>query len=179
MQEKFPDDRLKMKTGNLRRDFYRQQRLLPKQLIIPSRTNIMGLNIKLIEGEGKMEYLLRAEEIPYGFQYPAGIYKLIELNLLNYDVWYFMDRESALERLKGVQERYPNRKLIPFARRDDCDDIACFEVGSKELEGRVFIIHDYASSGWESREVLESIWEWVKYAVDIMVEFELIEEDSI
>ena len=126
-----------------------------------------------------MEYLLRAEEIPYGFQYPAGIYKLIELNLLNYDVWYFMDRESALERLKGVQERYPNRKLIPFARRDACDDIACFEVGSKELEGRVFIIHDYASSGWEFREVWESIWEWVKYAVDIMVEFELIEEDSI
>lgn len=82
MQEKFPDDRLKMKTGNLRRDFYRQQRLLPKQLIIPSRTNIMGLNIKLIEGEGKMEYLLRAEEIPYGFEYPEGIYKLIELNLL-------------------------------------------------------------------------------------------------
>ena len=44
MQEKFPDDRLKMKTGNLRRDFYRQQRLLPKQLIIPSRTNIMDLD---------------------------------------------------------------------------------------------------------------------------------------
>ena len=69
-------------------------------MIIPSRTNIMDLNIKLIEGEGKMEYLLRAEEIPYGFQYPEGISKLIELNLLNYDVWHFMDRKSALERLK-------------------------------------------------------------------------------
>ena len=90
-----------------------------------------------------------------------------------------MDRESALERLKGLQKRYPNRKLIPFARRDDCDDIDCFEVGNTELEGRVFIVHDYASPGWEFREVLESIWEWVKYAVDIMVEFELIEEDSI
>ena len=53
-----------------------------------------------------MEYLLRAEEIPYGFQYPEGISKLIELNLLNYDVWHFMDRKSALERLKGVQARW-------------------------------------------------------------------------
>jgi len=34
-----------------------------------------------------------------------------------------------------------NRRLVPFARRDDSDDIVCFEVGQDE---RVFIIHDFA-----------------------------------
>ncbi|EPY2281134.1 hypothetical protein ACXAT1_002048 [Clostridium sporogenes] len=52
--------------------------------------------------------------------------------MLDFDLWYIMDEERVLNRLKGVTERYPNRKLIPFARRDDNDDIACFEVGKGE-----------------------------------------------
>ena len=66
-----------------------------------------------------------------GFQYPDSFIKAIELNLLDFDLWYIMDEEGC-NRLKGVTERYPNRKLIPFARRDDNDDIACFEVGKGE-----------------------------------------------
>ncbi len=57
---------------------------------------------------------------------------LLQYNLLDFDLWYIMDEERVLNRLKGVTERYPNRKLIPFARRDDNDDIACFEVGKGE-----------------------------------------------
>lgn len=56
-----------------------------------------------------------------------ALYKLLELELTNFDVWYFMDEDSASQKLKGLKGRYPNRILIPFARRGDCDDIACFE----------------------------------------------------
>ena len=50
-----------------------------------------------------------------GFQYPDSFIKAIELNLLDFDLWYIMDEERVLNRLKGLKERYPNRQLIPFA----------------------------------------------------------------
>lgn len=122
-----------------------------------------------------MIQLLDEYERPNSFAYPQAIIKLLELNLTNFDVWYFMDKESAKIRLAGLQKRYPNRTLIPFARRGDCDDIACFEVGEGE---RVFVIHDFASKGYEQREVYENLWEWLKDVVNTMIEFEIMEEEQ-
>ena len=121
-----------------------------------------------------MIQLLDEYERPNSFVYPQAIIKLLELNLTNFDVWYFMDKESVKIRFAGLQKRYPNRNLIPFARRGDCDDVACFEVGEGE---RVFVIHDFASKGYEQREVYENVWEWLKDVVNIMIEFEIMEED--
>ena len=117
--------------------------------------------------------LLEEYERPNNFVYPKAIYKLLELNLTDFDVWYFMDKESVKIRLEGLRERYPERSLVPFARRDDCDDVACFEVGKGE---KVFIVHDFASSGWEQRKIYENVWEWLKDVFDTMIEFELMEE---
>ncbi|MCY6958018.1 hypothetical protein [Clostridium brassicae] len=101
-----------------------------------------------------------------GFQYPASFIKAIELNLLDFDLWYIMDEERVLKRLKGLKERYPNRKLIHFARRDDNDDIACFEVGKG---GKVQIIHDFASEGYEQRKEHNDFWAWLGTAISEMV----------
>ncbi len=103
-----------------------------------------------------------------GFQYPDSFIKIIELNLLDFDLWYIMDEERVLSRLKGVMERYPNRKLIPFARRDDNDDIACFEAGKGE---KVQIIHDFASEGYEQRKEYNDFWAWLEDAISEMIEF--------
>ena len=65
------------------------------------------------------------------------------------------------------------RDLVPFARRGDCDDVACFEVGKGE---QVFIVHDFASSGYEQREIYANVWEWLKDVIDVMIEFESLEE---
>ncbi len=110
----------------------------------------------------------KISEISYEeFEYPEAYEKLLELKLFDFDVWYLIPEEQAQRRLLALQERYPNRKLIPFARRDDNDDIACFEVGK---ENRVQIIHDFASSGFEQRTELQDLWEWVENAVKEMVE---------
>ena len=98
--------------------------------------------------------------------------ELLELNLTNFDVWYFMDKESVRIRLAGLQKRYPERNLIPFARRGDCDDIACFEVGKGE---QVYVTHDFASSGYEQRKIYENVWKWLEDVVETMIEFELME----
>lgn len=107
-----------------------------------------------------------------GFKYPDAYYKIIELNLTNFDYWYFIPDTNLEIRAIGMKERYPNRKLIPFARRGDNDDVACFEIGKGET---VQIIHDFASSGYEQREEYANIWLWLKEALNVLIENEFYE----
>ncbi|MBR2555668.1 MAG: hypothetical protein IKE94_12475 [Aeriscardovia sp.] len=100
------------------------------------------------------------------YSYPYGYMKLKELNLVDFDNWYFIPNDQLENRFVGIRKRYPSRRYIPFARRDDCDDIACFEEGKGDI---VFIVHDYASEGTEERSQYVDVWEWFKDAV-----FELI-----
>ncbi len=103
-----------------------------------------------------------------GFQYPASFLKAIDLNLVDFDLWYIMDEDQVVSRNEGLKRRYPARKLIPFARRDDNDDIACFEIGKGE---RVEIIHDFASAGYEQRNEYDDFWKWLEVAVKEMIEY--------
>lgn len=103
-----------------------------------------------------------------GFEYPQSFVKAVELNLVDFDLWYMMDEGQVLRRIEGLNQRYPNRKLIPFARRDDNDDIACFEIGKGE---KVQIVHDFASEGYEQRKEFEDFWQWLEEAVHEMIEY--------
>ena len=108
-------------------------------------------------------------ELYRNFEYPTSFLKIIELNLVDLDLWYIMDDQQVLRRIEGLQQRYRNRKLIPFARRDDNDDIACFEVGKGE---KVQIIHDFASFGYEQKKVYNTFWDWFREAIDEMINFD-------
>ncbi|EKZ0860998.1 hypothetical protein ABZ088_002236 [Listeria monocytogenes] len=108
------------------------------------------------------------------FIYPEAYNKLIELNLVDFDVWYLIESNRATRRYHDLKERYPNRKLIPFARRGDNDDIACFEIGK---ENRVQLIHDFTTEGFEQRGEFDDLWEWVESAVKTMVEYNREEEN--
>lgn len=63
------------------------------------------------------------------YDYPDAYHKLVDLNLVDFDVWYLIESGQATRRYYDLKERYPSRNLVPFARRDDNDDIACFEIG--------------------------------------------------
>ncbi len=110
--------------------------------------------------------IFNIKEIYMDFQYPASFVKAIELNLLDFEFWYFLTNEQVLTRIDGLMKRYPNRKLVPFARRDDNDDIACFEVGK---EPKVQIIHDFASEGYEQKCEYDDFWDWMKVAIDELI----------
>lgn len=101
------------------------------------------------------------------FAYPEEYLKVIELNLCDFEYWYMFSEENALKRLNGLKKRYPERQLIPFARRDDSDDIACFEVGDSI---KVQLIHDFASSGFEQKRTYRDFWEWFLEAVNELVQ---------
>jgi hypothetical protein len=111
--------------------------------------------------------LLSQTELPGGFGYPPEFMKIVNQGLVDLDPWVVLEGDYLKDRFKGVRERYKGRKLIPFARRLDNDDLACWDM---ELNDRVVEIHDFASEGWEQRKVYNTFWDWFKKAVDDMIE---------
>lgn len=102
------------------------------------------------------------------FKYPEEFLRIIELNLIDYDRWYIMSEKHVLSKISGLKKRYPNRKLIPFAKRVDNNDVACFEI---EKEGTVQIIHDFSLSGYEQTDQYDSFWLWFQDSINELIEF--------
>lgn len=116
-----------------------------------------------------MKQLLNEEELPVGFYYPAGFKRIVSQGLLDFDPWVILQDDKLTTRFNGIKNRYPSRKLIPFARREDNDDVACWEVNKP---GKVIIIHDFASEGFENIKEIESFWGWLRSAVEATIEYD-------
>ena len=81
-----------------------------------------------------------------GFSYPAAYLRALALCGERLSPWALHTPAKVVEHTAGLAERYPRRQLLPFARRRDGDDVACFEPGAAH---EVALIHDYATPGWE------------------------------
>jgi hypothetical protein len=114
--------------------------------------------------------LLNKTDLPEGFEYPAEFLRIIDQNLTDLEPWAILSGEYLRDRYKGLKDRYKNKTLIPFARRLDNDDLACWDISTP---GKVLIIHDFASAGWEQRQQFETFWDWFKKAIDDMIEHDL------
>jgi len=114
--------------------------------------------------------LLDEAELPSQFAYPRQFRRAVELGITNLEPWYIIDGDSLRTTIAGLRERYPARRLVPFARRQDNDDIACWDLDADE---KVFVIHDFASPGWEQRGIFASFWDWFRKAVEDMIEFDV------
>lgn len=109
----------------------------------------------------------------FTFCYPDSFEKIMDLGLCNFDIWFIMDSAQATSIYNGMKKRYPNRSLIPFAKRVDSDDTACFEI---EKGTKIQIIHDFADEGYEQREEYNDFWEWFNNAIKEMIEYNRSEE---
>jgi hypothetical protein len=117
----------------------------------------------------KTLYLLTEKEWPQDFSYPRQFKRVVELGLTDLEPWYLLEGKPLRDTMAGLAERYPERKLVPFARRQDNDDVACWQVGAND---EVFVIHDFASPGWEQRGQFASFYDWLRHAVDDFIEFD-------
>ncbi|MEZ0299806.1 MAG: hypothetical protein ACAI35_25405 [Candidatus Methylacidiphilales bacterium] len=117
----------------------------------------------------KME-LFASAELPKGFCYPRAFLEFIGKGYTNLTPWHFLHGPQLRLTWAGLKSRYPAYNRVPFAFRQDCDDIACWDASSNE---RVILIHDFASRGWEllSRD-FASFDEWLKQAIKDMVDFQ-------
>jgi hypothetical protein len=116
----------------------------------------------------QLMYGLPSADVPDGFWYPASFVRVVELGLVDLEPWRILEGDLLSARFRGLAARYPGRRLVPFARRQDNDDVACWQVGGRE----VLIIHDFDFSGGELRETLPSFYDWLRRAIDDLIEFE-------
>lgn len=71
-------------------------------------------------------------------------------------------------RFIGLRERYRERSLVPFAVRQDNDDVACWDT----IAGNVTIVHVFASPGYEQRSEFGDFYAWFRQAIEDFIEFE-------
>ena len=108
-------------------------------------------------------------EKPDWFEYPAEYRRLVDQGISCFEPWCLLHGEALTEKLDGLAQRYPDRQLMPFARRTDNDDVACWE---RDMGQKIVIVHDFATPGWESRGTHPDFWSWFRQAIDDMIEFE-------
>jgi hypothetical protein len=113
--------------------------------------------------------LLLPVERPIGFEYPHEFEYIVGLGLTNLTPWYVLSGNELRKVQAGLNARYPSRHLVPFARRQDNDDIACWQSDSNV---DVYIIHDFASVGWEQRAHFGSFYAWLRQAIEDLIEFD-------
>lgn len=117
-----------------------------------------------------MADLLSIEELPHGFEYPREFVRVVELGLVDLEPWQIIQGNLLKRRHRGLNERFPERSLVPFAARQDNDDVACWDLDMGAPH--VSIVHDFASPGWEQRGVFADFYAWLRQAVEDLIEFE-------
>ncbi len=99
---------------------------------------------------------------------PEGLGRILRQNLVNLTPWHVLPRDLAVKRLRSMRHRY-SRQYVPFAYRQDNDDLACIDAANPD---QIVIVHDFASEGTELRKRFDSFWDWFRAAVEDMVLFE-------
>lgn len=105
---------------------------------------------------------------PDWFKYPEEYLRVIDLKIYNLEPWFFLDGEQLERRNSDLKKRFPNADLVPFARRMDNDDVACWEKRTGNLN--VYVVHDFSQWGWDKRKEYPDFWAWYRQAVEDMIE---------
>lgn len=124
--------------------------------------------------------MTQEERLPlskFPFAVPVGYRWLIDRGLAGFrpnsqlQPWYLLTGEEVF----SVSDRWPRTdepaEMHAFARRQDCDDLACFVVGRDGSEPGVVVLHGWTPSGYEVVARFDSIWDWLKRVVSDIEEW--------
>lgn len=99
--------------------------------------------------------------LPAGFTYPAAFLEIAtSLAANSFYPWWFVEADSEVGRLFWKTRNGDGRNLIPFAKTDELDDIACFDGDDLSGDPRVLMItstHDRSYS-------FSSFSDWLRIA---------------
>ena len=98
--------------------------------------------------------------------------RLLDLGLINFNPWKILSIQKGIDYSKDLKKRYPKRSLIPFAIRTDCDDIACWDIAKANDCEKIYVIHDFASEGWEEQCEYKKFQDWFNSVIEDMFTFE-------
>ncbi|MCK4145036.1 hypothetical protein HI806_14535 [Ralstonia solanacearum] len=106
-----------------------------------------------------------------GLVLPSGYRWLLDRALVGYEPftqlqpWHYL----PLEQCFWASDRWPgvtNKRLLAFAKRQDCDDLACFvAAGNNTIQG-IALIHGWTASGYDFYQEFDDFWAWLKHVVD-------------
>lgn len=111
-------------------------------------------------------YLLNDKDKPEWLNYPEALKNMILNGEVKLTPWHLMQKERVLLEISVLFKLY-QRHLIPFAYRQDNDNLACFEKESS----KVFIIHVFASKGFENEDTFENFDDWYQDVYEEMVDW--------
>ncbi len=115
--------------------------------------------------EVKSMFFLKEDVLKPQFSYPSSFESFVNDKADLSEPWDFFSSKDELDfSFKGLNDRYPERVLVPFARRTDNDDFACFDGSDFSGDPKVIIIHDWASPGWENHGEFDNFLEWLEFA---------------
>ena len=79
--------------------------------------------------------------------------------------WHYLPEEEMFY----ATERWPSgpseAPLLVFARRQDCDDLACFREAAGHA-AEVVTIEGWSAGSYDIVESFPTFWEWLKSVVD-------------
>jgi len=81
-----------------------------------------------------------------------------------------MSADEIETRYGYLRKRYSHRTLVPFARRLDDDTLACWDTAYSQ--STIFLIMDFSSKGLEELKKYNHFLDWLKDALQDMIDFE-------
>ena len=114
----------------------------------------------------KNGYELLEDKIPKDFKYPQSFLNIINIKNIK-DIpypepYYFLGKfpDHIKWWHKTIKEQYPTRNLIPFAKDEETDDVFCFDGTDTSGNPKVYMVHTFASPGWEDRGYWDNFDDW-------------------
>jgi len=119
-----------------------------------------------IYDEEKNYCFLAKQDLPEGFIYPESLIYYEEYNKERAELepYIIFGANSAQTFNRVVKEQYPSRVLVPFGKDNYSDDVFCFDGTDISGNPKVYIVHTYASPGWEDRGYVEDFTAWLRFA---------------
>ena len=108
---------------------------------------------------GRLEdYLLLDSERPFWLTYPPELIELVVSGEVVLTPWHLCNSDGVRHDYSALQKRL-GRELIPFAHRQDREDLACLEKGRGQ---EILIIHDNTEPGWEDEGGYPCFADWLR-----------------
>jgi hypothetical protein len=107
---------------------------------------------------------------------PRAIRWLLETGILGVErdsklwPWCAVEWPGCFLTRKAWPHCCPERDLLVVARRYDCDELACIDLQSKDLE-RCVLIEGWQGDGFDIFQEYESTWDWVMDAIRASAEW--------
>ncbi|MGH3544594.1 MAG: hypothetical protein ACRDPW_01475 [Mycobacteriales bacterium] len=79
--------------------------------------------------------LIPLDDLPETFNYPPEFIRIVELGVTDLEPWSILGGNELRFVYHRLRQDYPDQEYVPFATRQDNDDVACWAPWSVSIPG--------------------------------------------